>query len=177
MENVENRESQWTKSPFSAPLRPPSHLPGGRSPPPLPLVAPYGLSTFSAAMGTVGVGRLVGDSGRFLCFCLGLSLSLRLCKRNQRVLERLTLPLLRIAVVREKKGGCVGVDLQPYIHIPLSLPTHPQEPNGPFPHSPASAWECPTISAPAAANIWSAGYQQKAPNQCMLKKIGKDFTS
>lgn len=36
------------------------------------------LEPFSAAMGTVGVGRLVGDSGLFLCFCLGLSLSLRL---------------------------------------------------------------------------------------------------
>lgn len=33
---------------------------------------------FSAATGTEAGVRLVGDSGRFLCFCLGLSLSLRL---------------------------------------------------------------------------------------------------
>lgn len=86
-----NRESQTMDKklflcPSASSIPPPI---GVRFPPPLPLSPFSGLSTFSAAMGTVGVGRLVGDSGRFLCFCLGLSLSLRLCKRNQRALEGL----------------------------------------------------------------------------------------
>lgn len=59
--------------------------------PPSPLclltLAPPGFSTFSAATGTEDGVRLVGDSGRFLCFCLGLSLSFRLCKTNQGGLE------------------------------------------------------------------------------------------
>lgn len=57
------------------------------SPPYIHTLTSSGFGTFSAATGTEDGVRLVGDSGRFLCFCLGLSLSFRLCKRNQRVLE------------------------------------------------------------------------------------------
>lgn len=129
------------KSSFSPLLHHPSQILGKPalvassfplSPPRTHALASCGFGTFSAATGTEAGVRLVGDSGRFLCFCLGLSLSLRLCKRNQRILEG-SFPLLRIAVVREKKGGCVGVDLQPYIHIPLPFSTHPQEPSIPSP--------------------------------------------
>lgn len=93
----ENQESkQMDKSPFSALLPCPPPFLGKPmlvvSPcPPSPLcictLTSRGFGTFSAATGTEDGVRLVGDSGRFLCFCLGLSLSFRLCKRNQKVLE------------------------------------------------------------------------------------------
>lgn len=84
------------KSPLSALLPRHPHFLGKPvsmvSPCPPPALGIYtlascGFGTFSAATGTEDGVRLVGDSGRFLCFCLGLSLSFRLCKRNKRVLE------------------------------------------------------------------------------------------
>lgn len=74
-----------------------------------------------------------------------------------------------------ENSGCKGKERRvcrggfTTIHSYSSFLPHPStRAQSPFPHIPA--WECPTIPAPAAANIWSAEYQQKPPNQFMLSR-------
>lgn len=124
MENVANRESQWTKSPFSAPLRPPSHLPGGRSPPPLPLVAALWAQYLFCSDGHRGCWKA---GGRFWTFFVLLFRSFFVLTTLQKKSEGAGKAYFASA----ENSGCKGKERRvcrggfTTIHSYSSFPPHP----------------------------------------------------
>lgn len=123
-ENVMDREAKsMDKSPFAALPHPPPHLPAEpermlRLFPPSPPASPKFLGVrylLCSSDGHRGWGKAGGRLRPLFVLLFRSFLVLPTLQKKSESTGRQTFSLLRKAVVREKKGGCVGLDLQPYI--------------------------------------------------------------